>query len=356
MRSAIGGHGSASGDAAGRAGGAIMFDSRPTSVPSYAMPTSTRAQFVISIDLEMSWGSVHHGRPHDDSPYRAEREIVADVLSLMERHRISATWAIVGHLFLAECSSRDGHPHPEVTPPQYPWLQMAWYDLDPTSDVDKAPTWYGPDLVAAVRNCSQPQEVGSHSFGHLIAGDPACSAVAFRTDTAAAKAVALAEGIDLRSYVYPRNSIGHLDELAAAGFHAYRGNTPERFPGVTGWRRKATAALDTLYPLPSATVHAVRRGDLVDVPQTYLFDPASTTADRFGTKLWSRLVRRRLRHAVRTGSLFHLWFHTHNFSPRRKRARVAMDELFREAREHIDAGRLENLTMGELADRILVAE
>ena len=33
-----------------------------------------------------------------------------------------------------------------------------------------------------------------------------------------------------------------------------------------------------------------------------------------------------------------------------------MDELFREAREHIDAGQLENLTMGELADRILLAE
>jgi hypothetical protein len=318
------------------------------------MPTPPRAQFVISIDLEMSWGSVHHGQPHDDAPYRTEREIVADVLELMERHRIAATWAIVGHLFLSACASTNGHPHPEVTPPEYPWLDMAWYDLDPTSDVVTSPTWYGPDLVTAVRNCPQPQEIGSHSFGHLIAGDPACSEAAFRSDTAAAKAVAVAEDIELRSYVYPRNSIGHLDELAAAGFTSFRGNTPDRFPGHTGWRRKAAAAVDMVYPLSSATVHAVRHGDLVDVPQTYLFDPASSTAERLGTKVWSRLVRRRLRHAVRTGSLFHLWFHTHNFAPRRERARVAMDDLFREARTHIDAERLENLTMGEVADRLMV--
>lgn len=316
------------------------------------MSDHTAARFVVSIDLEMSWGAVHHGAPHDASPYRAEREIVADVLAAMTRHRITATWAVVGHLFLSSCQAQDGRPHPAITRPHYDWLDGDWYDLDPTSSVDDDPTWYGSDLVEAIRSCPVPQEIGSHSFGHLIAGDPGCTPEAFRSDLEAARQV----GGELRSFVYPRNSIGHLDVLAEQGFTAYRGPMPERFAGVDGWKQRLLAMVDQVRPLSSVTVQPAVQGPLVDVPQTYLLDPGSTTARRLGTGAWARLARRRLRHAVRSRSLFHLWFHTHNFIGRRPRARAGMDLVFGEARKHIDAGRLSNPTMGSLADQLLAGE
>ncbi len=310
------------------------------------------AQFVISIDLEMSWGAMHHGRPHDDTPYGREREVVADVLRLMDAYGISATWAVVGHLFLADCSPNDGRIHPEITRPEYPWLSWDWYDLDPCSDVAHAPTWYGPDLVAAIRACPTPQEIGSHSFGHVIAGDPGCSADAFRTDLVACRAVAEREGVELRSFVFPRNSVGHVDVLEEQGFAAYRSPTPDRFAALPRWQRRLAGVVDTVRPLRSATFSARRDGGLIDIPQTYLFDPDSRTANRLGTTVWSGMVRRRLRHAVRTGSLFHLWFHTHNLATQRDRAHSAMEDLFRAARRQIDRGRLENVTMGEVAQRM----
>ena len=310
------------------------------------------AQFVISIDLEMSWGAVHHGRPHDRTLYLKEREVVADLLALMSDYDISATWAIVGHLFLGDCSPVDGRNHYDIIRPTYRWLDDDWYDLDPATNVDTDPTWYGPDLVAAIRSCPTRQEIGSHSFGHLMAGDAGCSADAFRSDLVAARAVAERVGVDLRSFVYPRNSVGHLDVLADEGFLAFRSQTPQRFPGLPPWRRRLMAAVDSVRPIESATVAPVRRGRLVEIPQTYLFDPGSRTANRVGTKAWSMLVRRRLRHATRTSSLFHLWFHTHNLASNQERAHEAMANLFREAHSHIDAGRLENLTMGQVADRM----
>lgn len=315
------------------------------------MTKHTPATFTISIDVEMSWGALHHGAPHDTSPYTMEREVVARTLELMSRYGISATWAVVGHLFLSECAAVDGTAHPEVVPPDYAWMTGEWYDLDPASSLAVAPTWYGPDLVAAIRACAVPQEIGSHSFGHVIVGDPGCSAEAFRTDLAAARSLAEKEGIELRSFVYPRNSVGHLDVLAEAGFTAYRSPTPDRFPGMTGWRRRLTALVDTVRPLPEATVSPVRRGHLVEVPQTYLFDPGSKRARRLGTTPWALAVRRRLRHAVDTSSLFHLWFHSHNLASNPERAWRAMDMLFADARRHMDAGRLENLTMGAVAER-----
>lgn len=316
------------------------------------VPRRPIAQFVISIDLEMSWGAIHHGHPHDDSPYRQERQVVADVLQAFDTHGIAATWAVVGHLFLASCSAESGTKHPELARPDYPWLAGDWYDLDPCQTVEESPTWYGPDLVDAIRSSATAQEIGSHTFGHLIVGEPGVTKEAFRTDLAACRKAASESGVDLRSFVYPRNSIGHLDLLETSGFTAYRSNAPERFGGLSPWRRRVNTVVDRIWPLRSAIASPSRTGTLTDIPQTYLFDPGSDSARRFGTGIWSRQIRRRLRHAVRTQSLFHMWFHTHNLSEHRRRAVTALDVVLSDARRHIDAGRLENLTMGQVADRL----
>ncbi len=313
------------------------------------------ALFVVSIDLEMSWGAVHHGSPHDDSPYRAERDVVALVLSAMERHGIAATWAIVGHLFLETCSPVGGVKHPDVARPDYDWLGSDWYELDPGSDITIDPTWYGADLVAAIQACPVPQEIGSHAFGHLIVGDPGCSEAAFASDLAACRVAAAESDVDLRSFVFPRNSIGHLDVLEQSGFTTFRGATPPRFSELPPWLRRAASVVDRVRPLASTAVFPSTVGGLVNVPHTYLFDPHSATAQRYGTKAWSWLVKRRMHQAVRTSSLFHLWFHTHNLAPQTDRAEAALDSLFGTARELIDAGQMENLTMGQVGERLAVA-
>ncbi len=305
------------------------------------------AQFVVSIDLEMSWGAVHHGKPHDDRPYLREREVVEDVLGLMANHGISATWAVVGHLFLASCGGEGISPHPEIEPPRYGWLDGDWYDLDPRGTVADNPTWYGPDLVAAIRQCSTPQEIGSHSFAHIIAGDPECSREAFAADVAAAQAVATAAGLDLKSFVYPRNSIGHVDVLEDAGFTNYRRSASPPFrAGLSGLPGRILHKVR-----PRAAPSPSRHGSMVSIPHTYLFDPDSKNARRLGDAAWSRLVQSRLLHAIRNESLFHLWFHTHNLATNQDRAHRAMDELFGLARREIDAGRLRNSTMEELAEQ-----
>ena len=308
------------------------------------------AVFVVSIDLEMSWGAVHRGRPHQSDRFSSEREIVSGLLGLMEKYQIAATWAVVGHLFLPRCEPKEGIKHPEISRPNYQWHAADWYDLDPSSDVESEPTWYGPDLVEVIRSCPTHQEIGSHSFGHIIAGDPGCSPEAFRTDLAACVSVAETAGIELRSFVYPRNSIGHLDVLEEAGFLAFRGHALDRFASGPSWRKRRLRLINKESPPRSIAVMPSRHGKVLDVPQTYFFDPDSTTANRLGTTMWSWLVRRRLRDAIRSGSLFHLWFHPHNLASRPERGQRALEDLFRKASHEIESGRLENLTMGELAE------
>jgi hypothetical protein len=299
------------------------------------MSSTETPLFVVSIDLEMSWGVVHHGGRHDRSPYLAEREVVSDVLDLMDEYSISATWAIVGHLFLSGCQKVDGIKHPGIVRPAYPWMSHDWYRDDPTADVSVEPTWYGPDLVDMVSQSKAGQEIGSHSFGHILVGDPACSEEAFASDLRAAQSVAASRKIELRSFVYPRNSIGHLHVLAEHGFTAYRG----RVDGAVG-----------------GPVRPTRHAGMVKVPHTYFFDPDSRNANLLGTRGWAWLLRRRLSDAIDSGSMLHIWFHTHNLSPRRDRARRSMESLFSAAREAIDKGDLLNMTMGEIADDLETAD
>lgn len=307
---------------------------------------------MVSIDLEMSWGAVHHGRPHRTTPYESEREIVEGVLDLMETHGISATWAVVGHLFLSSCTPVEGRKHPEIRRPRYGWHEADWYDLDPASSLSVDPTWYGPDLIEKIRRCQVDQEIGSHSFGHIIAGDPECDEAAFESDLEACIQAATSAGLSLRSYVFPRNSIGHLNVLERKGFVAYRGAPTfgRARPGsVSGIVESGARAL---IPSRHHPEHPYEEDGLVNVPQTYLFDPGSTTARRLGTRLWSALVRRRLRGAIETGSLFHVWFHTHNLAENPKRALAAFDALLADVRVALDTGLAENLTMSQVADRL----
>jgi hypothetical protein len=309
--------------------------------------------FVISIDVEMAWGAVHHGTAPVAGPlYDQERRSVAALLTLMERHEISATWAVVGHLFLDRCERVDGKAHPEVRRAPYPWFGGDWFDVDPATTLADDPWWYGADLVEAIKASAVPQEVGSHSFSHQIVGEPAYDGETFRSELAASRQSAAAAGVELRSFVYPRNSIGHREVLAEQGFSSYRGPTPPRFTGRPGYQRRALAVVDAVAPMASTAVFPSIEADLCNVPQTYLFDPGSRLAQRMGKRWWPRVIGRRLTQAAKHSSLFHLWFHSHDIAQDPELAIGALETLFTAADRLRDRGMLLNLTMGEVAERM----
>ena len=315
-----------------------------------------RGAFVISIDTEMAWGEAHRrdgsAGGHD---FASEREVIDGILAVFARHGIPATWAIVGHLFLDACErGPDGRAHPEAARPDYAWLEGDWFDIDPCSGVDDAPYWYGPDIVAAIAGCPTPQEVGCHSFSHVIVDDPACTPEVFAGELAASQAVAQESGIDgLRSFVYPRNSIAQIDRLAEHGFRCYRGGRPTpAFAGEQGWRRRALSAVDKVRPLAgSAVVPAWHPGGVWNVPQTYLFAPA-TSGRRLPPALWVRRPLARLQQAARHRSVFHLWFHPYNVTAAPERSLDALDRICTAATRLRDAGRLDVVTMGDLAAKL----
>ncbi len=310
-----------------------------------------RGTCVISIDIELAWGEAHRrdgtqGRHRFDN----EREVITAVLAMFARHGISATWALVGHLFLDACG-RDGRgPHPELVTPDYEWLDADWLAIDPCSSLEADPFWYGSDIVDTILASPVRQEIGSHSFTHVIVDDPACTPEVFSSEMLAATRVAAAHDIELRSFVYPRNAIAQIPVLADHGFRCYRGGrAAPPFAGRPRWQRRGLVAIDRVRPLRGSAVTPLRHPSGVwNVPQTYLFAPL-TSGRRLPPALWSRRPVARLRQAARHRSLFHLWFHPYNITADPERALAALEHICRAVARLRNAGDLTVLTMGELA-------
>jgi hypothetical protein len=237
-----------------------------------------RASFTLSLDFELAWGTLDRGRDSFYRPLcRAERQsAVTRLLDLFERHDISATWAIVGSMF------------------------------EPGDD----DLLHAPDLIEKIQECRIPQEIGSHTYTHAVMSGLTRDAarVQFAKSVEAAKRA----GVDLRTIIFPRNQVAHLDLAREYGFTCFRSPEPRWY--CRQGERGAAARLGHLMDVLTAATPAVSRpmtvqAGMLAVPGSMLYTPS------FGHRRWippalrvSRAIRG-LERAVREKGLFHLWFH-----------------------------------------------
>jgi len=313
--------------------------------------------FLLSIDTELAWGSVHNKAfARYQGHYQRTREAITRLLALVEQYEIHATWAVVGHLFLERCQPLAGVKHPEITRPAYPWFAGDWFAADPCSDQEHDPFWYGPDILSQIRRCSTPQEIGSHGFSHVLVGDPGCSQECFASELRACQTAAEHRGVTLQSFVFPRNSIGHLDTLAAHGFTAYRGVTSAwhtRFPRPL---RRAARLVDSLLPVAPPTPAPRKEGLLWDLPASYFYPHRDGWARLIPVGIGVNKVRRGLAQAAQQRALFHLWFHPFNLAGDLDPLLAGLESIFREVKALRQAGALASRTMGELTAQLQRAE
>lgn len=307
-----------------------------------------KGTFLVSVDTEMAWGAV-------DKPLgylyecEAERRCIDRLIALMDAYEISGTWALVGHLFLESCQPANGVKHPEIIRARYSWRTDDWFRADPCTDVVRAPTWYAPDVVNRLVECPTYQEIASHSFSHLLVGETGCSAEAFRSELQECLRLAAERGISLRSFVFPKNLVGHLPVLRDNGFRAYRGQrsgAPSAWPVINGVGASVHQFRDLVLLRKSSAVYPELTDGVWNLPSTYLF----TIANRRRTyQVRMQQALRRLRHAAKHRTLFHLWFHPQNLAVDPEVAFAGLERLFREARRLRDRQELTTTTMGELA-------
>lgn len=304
--------------------------------------------FCISFDTELMWGR------HDLPTYRnfvdraqKERILIKRLLDLLEKYKISATWAIVGHLFLERCSPKNGVNHPEIKRPHYFWKKGDWFEHDPGGTIKKNPGWYAKDVVREIKMKTN-QEIGSHSFSHIIFGHKSTTKECAETDIKMCIELARKEGINIKSFVFPRNSVGHLKILSKYGFTNFRGprldlNNTNRFFG------KFIQFLELIFPLPPQTSKLTIKSGLVNVRGSSYF-----VSGRGLRRLISKGVRfenakRGIEAAINKNEVFHLYTHPTDFTDDSEKLFSDFEKILKYAAAKRSKRLLEIKTMGEIA-------
>ncbi len=320
--------------------------------------TLDRAVFVISLDTELAWGSFdRNGLQKYGRLYAQVRTIVNSLLAMFARHDIKATWAIVGHLFLESCSREGTDNHNHVLQPRYRWHPQGWLSDDPFSNVGSQPFFYAPDIVERILASSLRHEIASHTFTHVILGDPECSAEVAYSQLQECRRLAENKGRELVSLVFPRNSVGHLDVLCRLGFLSYRG--PEenwyaragaipRLAKVCRYLDKLIAATPPCYKELRCCREHESQPWLFNLPASMFYPPFGGLWNLVGLGRRVTQAKKGVREAVAKKSLFHLWFHPFNLATS-PALLDGLDEVLGYVSKEMKAGNMESLTMAETA-------
>lgn len=313
--------------------------------------------FTVSMDTELAWGTIDKpdSNKKNHKLYLETRNIIDEILELYNEFNISSTWAIVGHLFLEECNKKDGIKHLNFTRTNYEHYDNDWFKLDPATNIKENQLWYGKDIVEMINQCSVKQEIASHSFAHILYGDSQTKKETIESDLDEIVKVTNKYGIKLKSFVFPRNQVGFIEELKKYGFESYRGIEPSWYKNSSGYLKKFAHMIDQIFSITPPVVMPELVNGLVNIPASMLY--LSMQGFRKHIPLKSRInkAKKGLDKAVAENKIFHLWFHPFNLASNPEKMLEGLREIIIYADELRNNNLLDIKTMGEISNDYLIS-
>lgn len=307
-------------------------------------PTSPfhTGRFIVSLDCEGKWGMADHITAHHDRHLtqanlaRAYERLVR----LFARYDVPATFAFVLAFTLTPKEQEalvDRFADVEVEGAN--WLRH-FRAAQARGDTDG---WFCPDALEIVRD-APIHEIACHSFSHLPLAEGAVTRADAQREMESMQLAAGLKRIVPTTFVYPRNQVGHVAELAAAGFTGYRARPPAWGRGKLAKVGNILAEFDVTTPAQPAQLE--RDHGMTVIPSGYFLN--WQRGPRRAVPRW--VSRRRWRHvladAAAHGRVAHIWLHPHNLIDGPGTAERLEDVLADAARLR-DAGRLKMVTQAQ---------
>ena len=313
---------------------------------------------VISLDFELMWGVRDHRTTADyGDAVLGVRKALPSLLDLFRQHGVRATWATVGLLFARNRQEMLDH-YPSLRP-AYRQTALSPFEAirsEIGADESADPWHYGRSLVDQVMQSGE-HEMATHTYSHYYCLEQGQSIEAFDADLQSAIAIMGTAGVRPTSIVFPRNQMtdGHVQACARRGIGVFRGN-PDSFayrarpqdensPLVRGLR-----LLDASFPLTGRHSYRApaRQGAGTDVRASRFFRPFVPRLGKFNDWHVRRIVGE-MTAAARSGEVYHLWCHPHNFGRHTDAQLARLGEILQAYRRLAGEFGMRSQTMAECA-------
>lgn len=313
------------------------------------------ATFVLSLDTEIAWadaGKLPQAIYKDR--FNNYQAIVTRLIDLLDTYQIPSTWAIVGALLLNDMDELD------VEEPVYAWSepQLPSSALFHTLAYDN-PGWYHyPQVLDLIQNAKVEHEIGTHTFTHVYADDPATTRSIFVSQLAAVKQDFEKYNLVATSIIFPRNEINYLDVLPPQSITAYRGIELNWYHQIPGQLNRAAHYLDRLLAITPPTYDVtkfVEDSKLINLPSSQFL--LHYDGIRKWIPTYSRVLqaKRGINAAIKKKQLYHLWFHPHNLGSSDKMF-DALEQILAYVATMRDQNKIKVMTMQQVANSILTHE
>ncbi len=307
-----------------------------------------RGIFCFSFDFELAWGNFDRwDREKLEIKCRIAREsVLPRLLEILQRHSISATWAVVGHLMLGECAGCHGNPTPK-----HSWFP-EWYAIDPKGRESEHPGCYSRSFLRKLAELIHPQDIGLHGFSHCIWGDPGCSAAVAAVEMDNALRAAAGLNITPKSFVFPRNSIGHLDVLAASGIRIFRDRRFSKFQNSSPPIRRGLHFVSQFVGLGPPTVMPRTDHGMVCIPFSSLYPSMDGIRRLISVPARVKRAVKGMKRAFLDRGVYHLTTHPVYLAyedTRTEKLLEGLEHIFAQAASFRDRGELDTLNMHQIA-------
>lgn len=311
--------------------------------------------FTVSIDVEFAWGAADRDLSPDQlERIRMEVGIVRDLVLLFEKYSVPATWAIVGHLLERDCCWQGGIAHADSPRPVRTAAAKDWFWQHPESGDRDNELWFDKHgLIEIIRKSHVPHEIASHSYAHIMYGRADTARTAVEWDLDKAKAIHVRNGLPFKSFVYPRNSIGHQELIWKAGVMCYR-NFHRPWNGTSrGLVKRLSHVVDFYLPHSHTSLPQMDAHGLVSMDDSMLLISRNGVRRLIPPAVLVRKAKKGIEQAIRRQEVFHLWFHPSNFCYQTPTQFSIFERILSVVATLRDRGDLDASTMGEIAQRWL---
>jgi hypothetical protein len=236
---------------------------------------------------------------------------------------------------------------PEV---HYRHFSKPWFSYVPKEgDELTHPEWFGASLLEIIRSANPKQEIGFHSFSHVLFGRPGMTRERAIAEYRYCAQIARELGIRATSFVFPRNLVAYLADLRDAGFTCFRDvdALPVRFASST--LTSVGSVLADFAGLSPRMIEPSLKEGMVSIPGSLLIRCAAGWRKYIPDSSRLRRLRKGLERVRRSGGVFHVWFHPENLYAEWPRLENVVARFLEELGILVRDGDLRCLTMGQLA-------